>query len=353
MLAPAESAPFQPIYVIFTVDVESRSDGNPDRDIWGKLPDHPGDHGIVRMMDIFDKHDLKATFFVNIYEAPTHGEEALAEVCRTISDRNHDLQLHTHPKPMFGVWGMYQADLDTQVKILRRGKELIKKWAGRDVVAHRAGAYAANLDTIAACKKADIPVDFSLNIAWPHCPLIEADLTQNAAVNKDGVLCVPVTAYAQVQAGSWKSLRFLDLESSSHAEFAEVISRLHTQGVRTAVVMMHSFSFSRFDKPNYRVENLLDRLLADLQANPDVRVVTAEQLHKTWLANPDAVIGPDYLPTTGPWMTYCRSWQRLDEGWKNVVVAFAPPGAVIACLCVLLYWRRCRSKRKMSAADAQ
>ena len=88
----------QPVYVLFTVDVESYSTGNPDRDVWCR--DEDGEHGIGRMMDIFDAHGVKGTFFVNVYEAANHGADALAKVCRAISERGHDVELHTHPDPV-------------------------------------------------------------------------------------------------------------------------------------------------------------------------------------------------------------------------------------------------------------
>lgn len=335
---------------MFTVDVESFFDGNPDRDIWGRMPNESKDHGIVRMMDILDRHGAKGTFFVNVYEAPKSGDDTMAEVCRAINARGHDLELHTHPKPMFGVWGMSEADLDTQVKILKRGAELIEEWAGVKVVAHRAGAFAANLDTIKACKEAGIPLEFSYNMGWPKSDLGRAGLTENAPFVRDGVLCVPVTCYIQASTGGWRSMRFLDIEASSPQEIRKVVADLHAHGVRTAVIMMHSFSFSRSGRPNDRVERALDELVGGFVADPNVEVVTARRLYEIWQANPDALVGSDYVPTTGWWMTYCRAWQRLGEGWKNIAVAFGPPVAVIFSVSfVAILWRR-RRRRKRKAA---
>ena len=69
---------------------------------------------------------------------------------------------------------------------------------------------------------------------------------------------------------------------------------------------------------------------------------TAKELYDIWRANPDALVGNDYLPTTGWWLTYRRAWQRLDEGWKNIAVAFAPPGGVVlpASAAGVVLWRR-------------
>ncbi|MCD6378023.1 MAG: polysaccharide deacetylase family protein [Planctomycetes bacterium] len=350
LLASTCSAATEPIYVMFTVDVESRSNGNPDRDIWGKIPDEQEDHGIGRMMDIFDRHGVKATFFVNVYEIPKSGEDAIAKVCRTINERGHDLELHTHPKPMFGVWGMSQADLDTQVRILKWGLETIKKWTGVRAIAHRAGGYVANLDTVKACKVTNIPLEFSYNMAARYCPLSKLNLTMNAPVVSDGVLCIPVTCYIQASVGSLRSMRFLDIESSSLQEIRKVIADLQAHDVRTAVIMMHSFSFSRFGKPNRRVENALDELVAGFVADPNVKVVTARQLYEIWRANPKALSGADYVPTTGWWMVYSRAWQRFGEGWKNIIVALSPPVFIVLVISASGFWLRRRRRKKKLAA---
>jgi len=348
----ANAAIDSPICVLFTVDVETRAapGGSSDLDIWGKVPGLAHTHGIERMMEILDAHGAKGTFFVNVYESPLHPEGGFARICHEIDRRGHDVELHTHPKPMFGVGYMQYADLARQTEILKRGAELLGKWAGTDVMAHRAGGYMANLDTLAACKRVGILLEFSHNIAWPQSGLAHADLTRNAPIVRDGVLVVPVTSYVQASLGGWQSLRFLDIESSSPAEIRAVVSDLHRHGVRTAVIMMHSFSFVRFGEPNLRAERALDELVAEFVADPDVKVVTARDLYDIWKRDPAALAGQDYLPTAGWWLTYCRAWQRLDEGWKNVAVAFAPLVlAAAAATGGAACWRR-RRKRNRKAA---
>ena len=349
--AEAETA----IYVLFTVDVESRvaTKNDAQQDIWGIIPGEPERHGIERMMDILDRHGAKGTFFVNVYETPNHAEGVMATVCRTIHTRGHDVELHTHPAPMFGVGYMQYADLPTQTEILRRGASLLKEWTGVEPVAHRAGGHMANLDTLEACRKVGIPLDFSYNIAWPASSLSSADLTQNAPFVREGVLCVPETAYEQV-VGPWHSLRILDIESSSPEEIRKVIADLRQHDVRAVTILMHSFSFSRFGKPNLRVERVFEDLAAGFAADPDVQVVTARQLHDLWRANPGALQGGDFVPTTGWWMTYCRAWQRLDEGWQNAAVALGPIVATcfVGILCGTWWrsrWRRRAASRPQSA----
>ncbi len=338
------------IYVLFTVDVESTSKGSPERDIWGRLPGEPEEHGIGRMMDIFGRHGVKSTFFVNVYEAAVHGEEVMVTVCRSIHQRGHDIELHTHPDPIFDVYAMKDANTQKQEEILRAGVEFIKRATGQIVIAHRAGGYLANYDTLVACRQVGIMSEYSHNRGYHGEGFAAPPLTTNKAVVYDGVLCIPVTNYVQAGLSNWKSIRFLDIEASSPQEIKEVVRQLQSHGVRTVVIMMHSFSFSRFGEPNERVERALDDLLGEFVADPDIRVVTARQLYEIWRKNPEALKGRDYLPTTGWWMTYCRAWQRLGEGWKNVVVALTPPGGVVLVIGTGLIWRHRRRRRELGAA---
>jgi peptidoglycan/xylan/chitin deacetylase (PgdA/CDA1 family) len=350
LVASWASSAWGKCYVLFTVDVESRCPGSPDLDIWGILPGKSGRHGIERMMNILDQHGVKGTFFVNVYEAQQHGEAAIVEVCRVVHAHGHDLELHTHPRPIFGVDAMRDANLSTQVEILQKGVDLLKRWTGTVPVAHRAGGFLANCDTVIARGQVGIPLELSHNVACRGGGALEPNLTTNKPIVCEGVLCVPVSSYAQASVGNWRSMRFLDIEASSPDEIRHVVSDLNCHDVRTAVIMMHSFSFSQFGRPNLRVERALDELVAGFTADSGVRIVTARQLYEIWRSDPGALASADYVPTTGWWMTYCRAWRRLDEGWKNVTVAAAPPAAlVLAGVIGCVVWCRRRRNAKVAA----
>ncbi len=333
----------QPLYVMVTVDVETTSKAGYEQSIWGRLPGRSDEHGIGRMMDVLDKHGVKGTFFANVYEAKGEANLFMRDVCREIHRRGHDVELHTHPSPVFGIWEMRQADLPTQTRIMEYGAGLIHEWIGETPVAHRAGAYGANKDTLLASSRAGIPLDFSFNMGWPGCELARSGITHNAPVVSGGVLVVPVTCYVQASAGQWRSLRFLDIEASSQAEFHKVIGELRDQGARVAVVMAHSFSLSRRGVVNTYAEENLERLVSGLVNDPGVKVVTARQLYTIWRADPKSLVGADRVPYTGWWMTYYRAWDQLGQGWVNTTVALGPP-SVMGLLLVVGVWQRRRGK---------
>lgn len=280
-------------YVLLTVDVETRSVGTPNSDIWGILPGEMERHGIERMMDILERHGAKGTFFVNVYESSAREGGYLGEVCQVILRRGHDLQLHTHPHPVFGVWEMSQSDQTTQVQIIEYGRRLIKEWTGGDVLAHRAGGCDANLDTILACKRAAVPMEFSYSMATEDCVLRKTGLTRNAPFVYQGVLCLPIPCYAQAGVANWESLRVLNAETSSPQEVRKVATDLQRHGVRTAVIMLHSFIFMRWGRPNARAERALDEVVQSLVADPNVQVATVREVYEAWPKNPWALSGQD------------------------------------------------------------
>ena len=168
-------------------------------------------------------------------------------------------------------------------------------------------------------------MDFSWNSAWEPCKLA-ANRLSNAPFVQEGVLEVPTTCYSQATLGDWRSMRFLDLESSSAEEVIKVMQELKANNVRTMVITIHSFSFSRWGKKHTEIEKQLQKLITSLQADPN------------------ALMGKDCVPTTGWVMTYKRSWLRLDEGWKNIVVAFTPVCMVLVIASGTI-WVRHRKRR--------
>lgn len=329
----------QKVYVFFTCDVESTHNGNPDKDIWGKTKN--GEHGIGKMMDILEKHGAKGTFFVDVYEAAKYGDEAFKNICLGIGKRGHDLELHTHPKPMFPkFFALQSADLHAQIEIIMQGKDLINKWTNKKVIAHRAGGYQANYDTLTACYENGILMDSSMNYAYANYQgLMHPVFTINQAkifypLSNDnsikpyyarGVLEIPVTAYDQLHLDTLISRKFLDIEVTSLNEFKKILESAINNRVKTVVIMSHSFSFSRYNTPtSIKLEKKLSNLLNYINNQKNLELVTFRDFFNLYKKDPSVIEGNSFIPTTGIWLTYLRSWGRLDQGYKNILVAFFP-----------------------------
>lgn len=320
---------------LFTVDVESRLQGDgPDRDIFGAIPGYAERFGIEKLMDLFEAHGTRATFFLNVYEIARDGDEAMVRAARLIHGRGHDLELHTHPRPMYKFYGMSHAPLDEQVGILRRGMSLLEQWTGKKAVAHRAGAFAANADTLQAAEAVGLRADSSL-AAGSHdsVPLADELGRTNSARRIGEVVEIPITYYHQISFGPWHSRRILDIEASSLSEIKRVTRWAVRHQLPTVCILMHSFSLSRRGRPDKRVIRRLSALLAWLREQDDIEIDTVEDICRRLERGPLPPVTATRVPSTGLWLTWCRAVQSWNDGWKNM----ATSGAGVVCLIIIAF----------------
>lgn len=341
----------KPLHVLITVNTESYTEGNPEQQIWGRVGGG-GEHGIGKIMDILEAHGVKGTFYINVYEAEKHGEETIAQVIKAVHKRGHDVQLHTHPQYKYGIHTLIRADLARQQEILLWGKHFIERHTGTAVIAHRAGAFVANLDTIEALRRIGVKVDASLSSLSEESPLArEVGGAHNRPFVLNGILELPITYYAQGRVASYQSNRILDIEASSLRELKDVIRQAQEADVSAVNVLMHSFSFVRNGRPDIDLEERFDRFLGFLGTQKDVKVSTTTQFYEYWNSRIAPSSEPEqFVPTTGWWLTYLRAAEEADNGWKNALVAIAPPALMILVIGVLLrrrYSKTTRNKYKV------
>lgn len=316
--------------VLITIDSESYAKGHPDLQIWGRTANGE-EFGIRRIMDALERHGALGTFYVNVYEAGRHGAPALREVIHAIHERSHEVELHTHPRDRFGNDKMSRADIARQREILAWGKEFIERETGQPVLAHRAGAFAANLDTITALRELGIPVDASLSPAWWECHLARQVESPNRPFMLDGVLELPATHYVQARLGPRRFVRMVDIQACSLRELKSIVRQALAQGVNSINLLVHSYSFVRDGRGDHKLLRRLDRSLAFLAAEPGVQAPTTRQFYARWQAeNLAADAHPALEPHTGWWLTYLRAVESLGQGWKNTVAALVPPLALAA-----------------------
>jgi peptidoglycan/xylan/chitin deacetylase (PgdA/CDA1 family) len=321
---------------IFTIDVETRTLGCPDQDIMGILPGHKEHFGIARMMDILDYFQARATFFLNVYEMSRYGEDSTAEVARLIHLRGHDLQLHTHPRPMYPFYGMSKAPYSDQVAILQKGISLIERWTGKRVIAHRAGAFSANGDTLRAVAATGLKADCSLS-PGSHVvvPLVQELGATNVVQQIGKVAEIPMTCYDQLRFGSWHARRILDIEGSSLSEIKSVCRMALQHRLPTITILAHSFSFTRFGRPNKFVMRKMAKLLEWLGTQDRFEIATVEEAC-AWL-NVHSMAAPkikEEIPHTGPRLAWFRAIQSWRDGWKNFIVAAA---SLVACVAIAAF----------------
>lgn len=325
---------------IFTVDVETRTSGDSIQDVMGILPGCAENAGIGRMMDLLEAHQAKGTFFFNVYEVAQYGEGVMASAVKRVHTRGHDVELHTHPQPMYRYYGMAQAPLEDQILMLQRGMSLIESWTGKAVVAHRAGAFAANRDTLRAARAVGLLADCSLSPGSRVPVRLVSELSASNVVQyADGVWEIPATYYEQVRFGSWHSRRILDIEGSSLAEIKHVVRWAIRRRLPTVCILLHSFSFLRHGRPNRRVIRRVASLLEWLRQQDEIQIETVDSVCRRLgaLPLPEPVVG---APVTGVWMTWGRAVSSWNDGWKNFVASVTGIAALVVVLAIVIWLGR-------------
>ncbi len=296
--------------VIITIDVESQALGLPAQ-VDAACSD--GSRcGLMAISRSLARRGLAGTFFLSVFEHRTWGEPALRDIVGRLQADGHDVELHTHPQFAYDPTRneMFQYRLDEQTAIIRDGAALLSRWTGRPVVAHRAGDYAADPNTLLALQRNGIPIDSSLLAGHAHCRLTVPPLKRNLPARSGDVIEVPVTVFLQAESPAWltnhlapvTTLRKIDVnwladERQSRAAIDAAVSA----DLPVIVIFLHSFSLLRADPgggppvADAVARANLDALLDEIQAQ-QLQVVSARDIaaHGATLIRSDA---PDLTPT--------------------------------------------------------
>jgi peptidoglycan/xylan/chitin deacetylase (PgdA/CDA1 family) len=282
-------------FIIITIDVEDFFLPRPRTDmIFAKMGNEY--YGITKIMDIMDNHNIKGTFFVDVYNRETLTEGLISEACQEIDRRGHEVALHTHPEiPRIGRYEI-RATLSSrkfgeQVKVIEEGKDLIQKWVGKAPLAHRAGAYGANYETLKALKINNIPVDSSMFYGHRMCGLNHPPLTINQPTVWENVLELPISVTLNryrlkifgLQVGLIGLYKKVDLYWCSLRELKKQILKLKEHQVNPIIIFLHSYSLVSIRKksrPNYKALNNFQELVQWMMDPEDTQIVTVRRFYE-------------------------------------------------------------------------
>ena len=286
-----------PTRVHLTVDVECRAEHRRGGDfepsfgyearVWGRMANHRRELGLGRVMSELEERGFRGTFFVDPLGAHTFGREGLREICQAIVARGHDLQLHLHPSLRHARWLSHgepslpddMADYDEaeQAGLMREGLDLLAE-AGVDLsrlVAFRAGNFAADHSTWRAMAAVGLTVSSNYNPCYfSHLSRIRADAAAGLfATGVPGVVELPITCFAQGEAGTPDSLRHLQIGAVSAAEIIDCLEQSRRLQIPHVTIVTHPFEFfflDARDPPRGRVNHInlrrLRRVLDHLAA---------------------------------------------------------------------------------------
>jgi hypothetical protein len=261
---------------------DSSHRSNFDLSIAGKTP--KGDVGIEFQMDVFDRHGLKAVFFVDPMPALVWGTQAITDIVRPIIDRGHDVQLHVHTEwleyagannPVGNRVGLNIKDFnigDQSILLDYAIKQLMAAGAPRPV-AFRAGNYGANDDTLRALAQQGLAYDSSHcpGIASSHCD-ISLGANDRTPLMHCGILEVPIGSIADFRMAQ----RHAQLTALSASEICNAIRHARDHATGPFTLVSHSFELLSRDRTqiNHVVKRRFESLCAKLAQIPDVHTAT-------------------------------------------------------------------------------
>ena len=240
--------------IIITVDTEVGEKAKLDNEgfdkfIMGKIGNEY--YGIKKIVEIMDDYKFKGEFFVDVYESKRFGEDRFEELCIYLHKKGHGVQLHTHPSYAFDInrINMFEYSLDEQIEIISYGKELIKKWIGKYPIAHRAGNYGANNDTLSALVNNRIEIDSSYYHSHNNCK-IQISTINDIKVN-EGLIEIPITVIkkgVEIHGFSMPIMQNwlkLDINWLSIKELKRSVEKIDSQYI---IIFLHSSSFIHRDE---------------------------------------------------------------------------------------------------------
>lgn len=289
--------------------------------------------GLDAMMNIADRYNAKITFYFSVYEFYKFGEEKVKEIVKYIVKRGHDVQLHTDQPLTAGPEKLLNRySLKEQIQIIEKGRNLLFKWTGTYPVAHRAGTYAANDDTIIALQTNRIFIDSSFFYKNINNRFNEYEFNINAVTEIGQLLEMPVTVYQMneyAELGDYRlpvksRIKKLDLDSSDLDTMKTVILQLKQNEIDTIVLFMHSWSFvKKWGRIHDRREadfidiTEFEEILKFVNAVPEIRISSTsnywKKLNNKEITLSEAAFLPEITENVGL-VTYTRRILGIHRG---------------------------------------
>ena len=218
--------------------------------VWGRFVNSRAELGLRFVLGELEAAGLAGTFFVEAFGSQVFGREGLAEICREIRSRGHDVQLHAHPIQGAGREGasdqMADCDEETQVTLLQEGIEVLVACGipRAEVVGFRAGHFGADNRTWRAMGKVGLRVSSNYNPCYFHrCKIRPTAVAPGLFPGEGGVWELPITTFAESHGGT----RHLQVTAISLLEMRHALVEAHRLHMSEVTIVAHPFEFFYID----------------------------------------------------------------------------------------------------------
>lgn len=169
-----------PFLVVITTDTESGYVDKNERRAWQK--EYPRAfqgyyYGIRNLMNVFEKHRIKTTFFISTQCFSSKGQEynKIKNQLNSIIKKNHEIGLHLHPDSDFSIQKKLSRKLNAtsaffynykdKLRIINAARKLIEEHLGRNaakkLVSFRWGNWALDTEGVKVLDKLGFKIDSS------------------------------------------------------------------------------------------------------------------------------------------------------------------------------------------------
>ncbi len=202
--------------------------------------------GLPQTLEILNKNNLQAVFFVEPLFAYRFGMDKLKIIVQLIQEAGQDVQLHLHPEwvdeiePAFFKHMdkkrpyMFEYTLVEQSILIKKGIDALKQCGVKTLSAFRSGSFACNLETLEALKENKILIDSSIN---PSCALSKPELDSFQPKVIHDILEYPITTFTD----GIKKQRHWQVGAVGFDESIELIKKAKEQGFSHLVLVSHNF----------------------------------------------------------------------------------------------------------------
>jgi len=256
--------------------------------------------GIGTILNILNKHGLKATFFIETLQTAWFGDDEMGDVARRIAAEGHELQLHLHPAwllfdnpdwrtavletpPVAEVHDSLLARPAEEARaIIEQGKAVFARWSLPAPTAVRTGSLIMDRALYPVFRDAGLTISSSVGcgIYQPQAP----DLNLYCAPRRfDEVMEIPVTSYWGADPLLRRRKRLATVIGMGTREQKALLQSAQKSGAPCLVILSHVSEFctlneDRTIRPNTRTIRKFEQLCSSLARSPDLTAMTINQL---------------------------------------------------------------------------
>jgi hypothetical protein len=277
-------------------------------------------HGLGFILETLSEFRIRATFFVEAAHTVLLGIEPMRPAVNAILEAGHDIQLHIHPMWMAAKKGhgstsipndsMAVLDEGACRHAIEIGQAAFAAWGVAPPLSFRAGNLEMGRAAYRALKSCGIPISSSIGVAVSH-PQERALWLEGGRRVIEGVVEVPVLAFANVVVGAWKRMKNLTVTGSGTRETIAILQTARTNSFEEVILQTHPFEFikksnGRYDEitPN-RVNQCRFRTLCDWLAKSSgaFPTVTIRERATQWIEGKEFYSSPLVGPFPAAFLT--------------------------------------------------